>query len=113
VTRIFLSFRIEKLAEDVLRESLSPSLVLLCVLKGGHQFFADLISAIKRQNVGRSASLQLCLEFIKVKSYVNDQSTGNVQISGLDAETLKGKVRRLPPCIVVVNDKMVWHIVRL
>jgi hypoxanthine phosphoribosyltransferase len=81
---------VENLAQQIVRdfhnstsdEPASTGLVVICILKGGHQFFSDLLDAIKRSNAqSYQRSVPISLEFIKVKSYLNDSSTGNVQIS--------------------------------
>lgn len=68
--------------------------VVCCVLKGGHQYFADLVDEIKKLRRINGTSVQLSLEFIRVKSYMNDTSSGGVKISLTDAELqeFKGKV---------------------
>jgi hypoxanthine phosphoribosyltransferase len=79
--------RIQKLAKRIVDESNGP-LVVLCVLKGGHQFFADLVNEIKKLNTRLGRSVPLSLDFIKVKSYHNMTSTGDIKIS-LTSEELK------------------------
>ncbi|TKC43862.1 hypothetical protein EI555_006063, partial [Monodon monoceros] len=75
--------RTERLARDVMKEMGGHHIVALCVLKGGYKFFADLldyIKALKRNN------------FSRLKSYCNDQSTGDIKvIGGDDLSTLTGK----------------------
>ena len=70
-------------------------LVVCCILKGGHQYFADLVNEIKKLRRLNGTSVPLSLEFVRVKSYENDQSTGGVRISLTDSELeeFKGKVR--------------------
>jgi len=70
--------------------------VVCCVLKGGHQYFADLVDEIKKLRRINGTSVQLSLEFIRVKSYMNDTSSGGVKISLTDAELqeFKGKVKK-------------------
>lgn len=41
--------RAERLAQDISRDLPGP-LVALCVLKGGYQFFSDLLNFIKSNN---------------------------------------------------------------
>eukprot|EP01134_Creolimax_fragrantissima_P005812 CFRG5812T1 len=82
--------RVEKLAQDIV-EDISGPLVVICVLKGGHQVFADLINYIKQMNTRAGKSLPLSLEFIRMKSYHNESSTGEVQIIGMNMSNLKGK----------------------
>ncbi|KAI9593257.1 phosphoribosyltransferase-like protein [Syncephalis fuscata] len=77
--------RIERLAKLIVDDSDGP-LIVCCVLKGGHQFFADLVNCIKKLNTGLGHSVPLHLEFIKVKSYSNDHSTGNVRVSLSETE---------------------------
>ncbi|KAI8870499.1 hypoxanthine phosphoribosyltransferase [Ramicandelaber brevisporus] len=84
--------RIEKLAKLIVNDSKGP-LTACCVLKGGHQFFADLVARMKKLHTKDGESVPLHLEFIKVKSYENDKSTGSVSISmpEEDLKELKGK----------------------
>ena len=76
--------RVQRLAEDICHDISSP-LVALCVLKGGYQFFTDLLDCIKHRNAtsGKDThtlthsvfslvetSFQMQVDFIKVKSYM-------------------------------------------
>ncbi|CAF1056003.1 unnamed protein product [Rotaria magnacalcarata] len=88
--------RIEALASrifDDLRIGMPEQLVCMCVLKGGYRFFSDLILKIQNENRRRSdRSLPMSLEFIRTRSYVNDQSSNRLEIIGLsDLKTLKNK----------------------
>jgi hypoxanthine phosphoribosyltransferase len=81
-------------------------------VQGGHQFFADLINAIKKMNATSGKPVPLEIDFIRsvslalrgwkgsppfrhknsLKSYENMSSSGYVQvIGGDDLESLKGK----------------------
>ncbi|KAI0236253.1 hypothetical protein L0F63_003894 [Massospora cicadina] len=91
--------RIEKLAKLIVEDSKGP-LVVCCVLKGGHQFFADLVNEIKKCNTVLGQSVPLSLEFIKVSSYQNDTSTGTVSISLSDKECQEWKGKNL----LIVED---------
>ena len=42
-----MSFRIERLARNICREVGQGPLIGLCVLKGGYQFFGDLMDCIR------------------------------------------------------------------
>ena len=57
------------MAQDICRE-LSAPLVALCVLKGGYQFFTDLLDFIKTYNSTAERSFQMQVDFIRLKSYV-------------------------------------------
>ncbi|KAI1280306.1 Hypoxanthine-guanine phosphoribosyltransferase [Halotydeus destructor] len=104
-----ISDRIEKIACDIANEYGDQSFVALCVLKGGYQFFSDLLHKIRQYyrfstiaesrsslpNGGHSrrsvTPQQIRVEFIRVKSYEDDQSTGNVAITGLEnLDSLRG-----------------------
>ena len=64
-----MSCRIARLAQDICRD-LSAPLVALCVLKGGYQFFTDLLDFIKTYNSTAEHSFQMQVDFIRLKSYV-------------------------------------------
>nr|2VFA_A Chain A, HYPOXANTHINE-GUANINE-XANTHINE PHOSPHORIBOSYLTRANSFERASE, HYPOXANTHINE-GUANINE PHOSPHORIBOSYLTRANSFERASE [synthetic construct]2VFA_B Chain B, HYPOXANTHINE-GUANINE-XANTHINE PHOSPHORIBOSYLTRANSFERASE, HYPOXANTHINE-GUANINE PHOSPHORIBOSYLTRANSFERASE [synthetic construct] len=84
--------RIEKLARDVMKEMGGHHIVALCVLKGGYKFFADLLDYIKALNRNSDRSIPMTVDFIRLKSYCNDQSTGDIKvIGGDDLSTLTGK----------------------
>jgi hypoxanthine phosphoribosyltransferase len=85
--------RVEKLAEMIAKDSINP-IVAICVLKGAAVFHADLTRVLKRLKGPQGRNLPLSFEFIKVKSYENENSTGSVNISGLteqELESFKGK----------------------
>eukprot|EP00053_Salpingoeca_punica_P006269 m.59800 g.59800 ORF g.59800 m.59800 type:complete len:225 (+) comp13612_c0_seq1:63-737(+) len=84
--------RVEKMALNIFKEFQNQPLTVLCVLKGGHQFFADLVEQLKRLNVHTPQPVPLSIDFIRVKSYHNTESTGSVQvIGGDDLTTLRDK----------------------
>merc|ERR1711976_185668 len=88
--------RIEKLARDIFYKVVGNThepLHCLCVLKGGYKFCSDLLDRINMLNSNHSnGSIQIAVDFIRVKSYANDQSTGTVNIVGIDnLDNLKGK----------------------
>nr|XP_015208914.1 PREDICTED: phosphoribosyltransferase domain-containing protein 1 [Lepisosteus oculatus] len=70
----------------------SHDIVVLCVLKGGYKFCADLVEFIKVLSRSSDKSLLMRVNFIRLKSYCNDQSTEDIQIIGGDDLTvLTGK----------------------
>ncbi|XP_006881942.1 PREDICTED: hypoxanthine-guanine phosphoribosyltransferase [Elephantulus edwardii] len=84
--------RTERLARDVMKEMGGHHIVALCVLKGGYKFFADLLDYIKALNRNSDKSIPMTVDFIRLKSYCNDQSTGDIKvIGGDDLSTLTGK----------------------
>ena len=56
------------MAQDICRE-LSAPLVALCVLKGGYQFFTDLLDFIKTYSSNTDRLFQMHVDFIRLKSY--------------------------------------------
>lgn len=69
-------------------------MTLLCVLKGGHQFFSELQDKLNILNSNnRQESVQMSMEFIRLRSYVDTGSSGKVEVIGLDDmdKTFKGK----------------------
>lgn len=91
IPRGLIMDRVQRLAEDICHDITSP-LVALCVLKGGYQFFTDLLDCIKNRNATTEHSFQMQVDFIRLKSYVDDQSSGKVQVIGGDSlSNLKGK----------------------
>ncbi|XP_021179129.1 phosphoribosyltransferase domain-containing protein 1 isoform X2 [Fundulus heteroclitus] len=84
--------RVERLARYVMEDFEDSKIMVLCVLKGGYKFCADLVESIKV--LGRSSSryLETRVEFIRLKSYLNDQSTEDLHIIGSsDLSFLRGK----------------------
>lgn len=84
--------RIERLARDIVEDFDEDGLVALCVLKGGYKFFTDLLDKIKGLNRNLGRSVPLAVDFIRLKSYVDDQSSGNIEVIGGDnLKNLQGK----------------------
>jgi len=97
------AIRIRKVARDILNDSKGP-IVALCVLKGGHSFYADLLKVFGELNADRDLPIALQVEFVRLQSYVNEHSTGQVKITGADLAHIAGKVTRggavfLPPIL--------------
>ncbi|XP_076828646.1 phosphoribosyltransferase domain-containing protein 1b [Brachyhypopomus gauderio] len=84
--------RTERLARNIVDDLGDHDIVVLCVLKGGYQFCSDLVEAIKALGCGSSRSLLMRVDFIRLKSYMNDQSTQDLQIVGAESlSMLSGK----------------------
>ena len=104
------TWRIERLACDIANDIGHESFTALCVLKGGYQFFSELIEKIRQyyrfssfakdagnERKGKqpesAKSQQIKVEFVRIKSYEDDTSTGKVTITGIEnLEHLKGCV---------------------
>ena len=78
--------RIEKLARDAFYDMLANGrepLHAICVLKGGYKFFSDMLDKVNSLNSNHSeGSVQVSVDFIRLKSYENDQSSGEINIIG-------------------------------
>lgn len=66
---------------------------LIQCLLGAHEFFSDLTRHLKKLPNANGQTIPLSVEFVKVKSYENTSSTGNVKISLTEEEmqAWKGK----------------------
>jgi len=77
--------RTEALATQIFNDFGNEPLICLCVLKGGYKFFADLTDRIQSKNrTAGTKSLPMMIDFIRLKSYHNTESSGEVQIIGSD-----------------------------
>ncbi|XP_023244233.1 hypoxanthine-guanine phosphoribosyltransferase-like isoform X1 [Centruroides sculpturatus] len=92
--------RIERLARDIAVDIKGEPFTALCVLKGGYKFFADLMDKIKQYvRYMECKTVPISVDFIRLKSYQNDSSTGEISVIGLESlESLRGKN------ILVVED---------
>uniref|UniRef100_A0A3Q1AYF0 Phosphoribosyltransferase domain-containing protein 1 n=1 Tax=Amphiprion ocellaris TaxID=80972 RepID=A0A3Q1AYF0_AMPOC len=84
--------RTERLARNIMDELGDHDIVVLCVLKGGYQFCADLVDRIKALSRNSNRTIPMRVHFIRLKSYLNDQSTEDLHILGAeDLSFLAGK----------------------
>eukprot|EP00095_Tigriopus_kingsejongensis_P004089 snap_masked-scaffold764_size101305-processed-gene-0.5 protein:Tk04089 transcript:snap_masked-scaffold764_size101305-processed-gene-0.5-mRNA-1 annotation:"hypoxanthine-guanine phosphoribosyltransferase" len=96
--------RIQRMADDIFQDLTNDSVgsvSMLCVLKGAYRFFSDLKESMCALNNSGSTpgSLHMFPEFIRLKSYENTSTTGEVQIVGMEnLERIKGQV------VVIVED---------
>ncbi|KAG2197322.1 hypothetical protein INT47_012752 [Mucor saturninus] len=105
--------RIQKLARLIVDDSQGP-LVVCCILKGGHQYFADLVNEIKKLRRNNGSSVPLSLEFIRVKSYTNDTSGGvNISLTDEQLKEFEGKNLLIVEDIIDTGATMVHLLNRL
>ena len=84
--------RVEKLAYDINQDYKGETIHMLCVLKGGSQFFQDLQNALRKfHDYTRAGHIPFTFDFVRVKSYEGTESSGNVTISGCDMGKLANK----------------------
>ena len=96
--------RTERMGLDIARDLANEEFHAICVLRGGYQFFNDLLEVIRRyhrlnadlpvENDDKSRhTRRIRMEFIRVISYENESSTGNVRIMGIEnLKALRGQV---------------------
>lgn len=87
--------RIKKIAFDIREAYGDRTITMLVILRvlitqGAFRYAKDLVDAMDKLQYSRTTYRPYDLEFIRVRSYTNDQQTG-VTISGLDIATLRGK----------------------
>jgi len=84
--------RIQRMAEEIFQEMSGGSLTLLCVLKGSVRFTLDLLRYLEHLNSTKDAPILIELEFLRLQSYHNDSSTGEIEITGESVlPSLKGR----------------------
>lgn len=99
--------RTERLARNIMEDLEDHDTVVLCVLKGGFQFCADLVDRIQALGRNSNHSLPMRVNFIRLKSYLNDQSTEDLQIVGAeDLSFLSGKNVLIVEAIVDTGKTM-------
>ncbi|NXE09347.1 PRDC1 protein, partial [Lophotis ruficrista] len=76
--------RTERLAKDIMQDIGDNDIVVLCVLKGGYKFCADLVEHIKNLSRNSERFISMKVDFVRLKSYHNDQSMQDMQIMGAD-----------------------------
>lgn len=66
----FLPFsRIERLAKDIMNDIGFHDILVLCVLKGGYKFCADLVEHLKNISRNSDRFVSMKVDFIRLKSY--------------------------------------------
>lgn len=91
ISRGLMTDRIRKLAIDIREHFGDKRITILVVLRGAFRFAKDLVEGLDRLQHAGSIPKPYVLEFIRIKSYVNDQSSADIEISGLDISKLAGK----------------------
>ncbi|XP_010080109.1 PREDICTED: phosphoribosyltransferase domain-containing protein 1-like, partial [Pterocles gutturalis] len=61
--------RTEQLAKDIMQDIGDNDIVVLCVLKGGYKFCADLVEHIKNLSRNSERFISMKVDFVRLKSY--------------------------------------------
>uniref|UniRef100_A0A915HXF8 Hypoxanthine phosphoribosyltransferase n=1 Tax=Romanomermis culicivorax TaxID=13658 RepID=A0A915HXF8_ROMCU len=92
ISREQIEQRTEMLARDIQQHFKNEPLTLLCVLKGSFPFCYLLYKELSTLRTFGQQQQPIFMEFIRLKSYCNTNSTGDVQVSnGGDLDQLKGR----------------------
>jgi hypoxanthine phosphoribosyltransferase len=88
--------RTRKLAELIHAKLGDKPIVALCVLKGAFRFYNDLVDHLlelrRSKNGGQTFYHPIYYDFLRLKSYAGESSTGDVQVIGANPlAQLKGK----------------------
>ncbi|XP_078519565.1 phosphoribosyltransferase domain-containing protein 1 [Lissotriton helveticus] len=84
--------RTERLAKNIMNDLGDNHITVLCVLKGGYKFCADLVESIKNLSRNSERFISMRVEFVRLRSYRNDQSTNEMQnLGGEDLSKLAGR----------------------
>ncbi|VDD87604.1 unnamed protein product [Enterobius vermicularis] len=75
--------RVKALAYEIHRVVQDQPLTLLCILKGSYRFFTTLVDELTE--VRRHCHSLLTIDFVRLQSYSDTQSTGTVNILGLSS----------------------------
>ncbi|XP_077410512.1 phosphoribosyltransferase domain-containing protein 1-like [Vanacampus margaritifer] len=99
--------RTERLAHYIVEDFVDGNIVVLCVLKGGYKFCVDLMECIKMLGRNSNKYPETRVDFIRLKSYLNDQSTEDLHIIGSrDLSFLRGKSVLIVEAIVDTGKTM-------
>jgi len=102
IPRGVMNDRIEKLALDIRRAFGNDELHLLCILKGSRGFFSELITLLNKIHRYSSNGMYdrppFFEHYVRLKSYQNMESGGELQVMCDDLSVLKGKN------VVIVED---------
>ncbi|CAD6184856.1 unnamed protein product [Caenorhabditis auriculariae] len=89
--------RVRRLAKDIHQTIGDEPLALLCVLKGSYKFFTALVDELS--NARYNCPEPMTVDFIRVRSYEDQASTGKIEIMGMsNLNELKDKN------VLVVDD---------
>lgn len=76
ILSLFFCLRTERLAKDIMQDIGDNDIVVLCVLKGGYKFCADLVEHIKNLSRNSERFISMKVDFVRLKSYhVSQQLT--------------------------------------
>lgn len=98
------AYRTERLARNIMDDLGDSDIVVLCVLKGGYQFCADLVERIKALSRNSNRTIPMRVHFIRLKSYLVRSLVHNLpsdtDISVFQSISAKG--------FMILKEKTCW-----
>ncbi|KAM6412524.1 phosphoribosyltransferase domain-containing protein 1 isoform 6-T6 [Pluvialis apricaria] len=93
--------RTERLAKDIMQDIGDNDIVVLCVLKGGYKFCADLVEHIKNLSRNSERFISMKVDFVRVKSYHDIVGTGRTM------KVLLNNIEKCKPKMIKVASLLV------
>ncbi|XP_045318595.1 phosphoribosyltransferase domain-containing protein 1 isoform X2 [Leopardus geoffroyi] len=99
--------RTERLAQDIMKDIGNCDIMVLCVLKGGYKFCADLVEHLKNISRNSDQFVSLKVDFIRLKSYKNVLIVEDVVGTGRTMKALLSSIEKYKPNMIKVASLLV------
>uniref|UniRef100_A0A8C2RHF0 Phosphoribosyltransferase domain-containing protein n=1 Tax=Capra hircus TaxID=9925 RepID=A0A8C2RHF0_CAPHI len=99
--------RIERLAKDIMKDIGYCDIMVLCVLKGGYKFCADLVEHLKNISRNSDRCVSMKVDFIRLKSYRNVLIVEDVVGTGRTMKALLSSIEKYKPNMIKVASLLV------
>ncbi|XP_069403582.1 phosphoribosyltransferase domain-containing protein 1 isoform X4 [Ovis canadensis] len=99
--------RIERLAKDIMKDIGYCDIMVLCVLKGGYKFCADLVEHLKNISRNSDRCVSMKVDFIRLKSYRNVLIVEDVVGTGRTMKALLSSIEKYKPNKIKVASLLV------
>ncbi|XP_053510696.1 phosphoribosyltransferase domain-containing protein 1 isoform X2 [Artibeus jamaicensis] len=99
--------RTERLAKDIVKDIGYCDIMVLCVLKGGYKFCADLVEHLKNISRNSDRFISMKVDFIRLKSYKNVLIVEDVVGTGRTMKALLSSIEKYKPNMVKVASLLV------
>ncbi|XP_055002772.1 phosphoribosyltransferase domain-containing protein 1 isoform X1 [Sorex araneus] len=99
--------RIERLAKDIMKDIGYCDIMVLCVLKGGYKFCADLVEHLKNISRNSDKFVSMKVDFIRLKSYRNVLIVEDVVSTGRTMRALLSRIEKYKPNMIKVASLLV------
>ncbi|XP_051658476.1 phosphoribosyltransferase domain-containing protein 1 isoform X3 [Manacus candei] len=99
--------RTERLAKDIVQDIGDNDIVVLCVLKGGYKFCADLVEHIKNLSRNSERFISMKVDFVRLKSYHNVLIVEDIVGTGRTMKVLLNTIEKYKPKMIKVASLLV------